>query len=148
MNNPIDIKRNCDECAACCEGWLSGKAYDKEFFSETPCYYKCESGCSIYENRPEDPYKSYLCGWMTNLDFLEWFKPSVSKVIITRRHDEKLNKKFIEVLEMEQKIDSSILSWLFQYFLKTGISMKIQIGGGFVVFNSDKSYLHTNEKTY
>jgi len=138
MKKPIEIKRNCDGCTACCEGWLSGKAYDKEFFSGTPCYYKCESGCSIYENRPENPCKSYLCGWMTNLDYPEWLKPSVSKVIITGRYDEKLNKKFIEVLEMGEKIDSSILSWLFQYFLKTKISMRIQIGGGFVTFDSNK----------
>ena len=138
MNKSIEIKRNCDGCTACCEGWLSGKAYDKEFFSGTPCYYKCESGCSIYENRPENPCKSYLCGWMKNLDFPELFKPSVSKVIITGRYDEKLNKEFIEVLEMGEKIDSSILSWLFQYFLKTKISMTIQIGGEFVTFDSNK----------
>lgn len=140
MKKPIEIKRNCDGCTACCEGWLSGKAYDKKFYPGMPCHYMCESGCSIYENRPENPCKSYLCGWMTNLDFPEWLKPSISKVIITGRYDEKLNKEFIEVLEMGQKIDSSILSWLFQYFLKTGIAMRIQIGGESVKFNSNKLY--------
>ena len=134
----IKPERTCDGCTACCEGWLPGEAYGKKFYPGSPCYYKCESKCSIYEDRPETPCRTYLCEWRQNLDFPEWLKPSISKVIVSRKHDEILNESFFTVTEMGQKIDSSILTWLFKYFLEKKISMMIQVGGGWNVFDADK----------
>lgn len=136
--NQIENKRTCDGCTACCEGWLSGEVYGKKFCPGTPCHFKGESGCSIYEDRPENPCKSFLCEWMENLDLPEWMKPSVSKIIILKEHDKKRNIEYFDVFEMEEKIDSSVLCWLINYSFKSGIPMNIQVGGEMHQFGFDR----------
>jgi len=77
--------RQCNQCTACCEGRLDGKVYDKYFQPGRSCYFMFETGCSIYENQPENPCKSYQCEWLNNSDIPEWLKPNLSKVIITKK---------------------------------------------------------------
>ena len=128
-----ETKRECGECGACCEGWLSGVVNDREFYSGMPCHFRGCNGCSIYEDRPESPCKTYSCEWLRNDNVPEWMKPSESGVILTGKEWEDANgtkQVFLEVLEMGKKIDSTVLNWLFRLHLRTAIPMKIQIGGG------------------
>jgi len=129
-------KRECGECTACCEGWLSGSAYGKEFFKGCPCYFKTGCGCSIYENRPENPCKEYSCEWLVNDDFPEWFKPNLSKVIISKKFIEEKKCEYLSVIEMGEKIDSTILNWLFRYYMKKNINMIIEVNGALHDFPS------------
>jgi hypothetical protein len=131
------MTRSCDGCTACCEGWLWGSAHGHNFFAGRPCHFKCETGCSIYENRPEDPCKVFTCAWLTNKDIPEWLKPNLSKVIVVERNHDDIGY-YIEVTEMEQKIDSIVLSWLFQYHLNTKINMSIQIAGGWMHYGTNE----------
>lgn len=96
----------------CCQGWLSGQAYEHTFYPGKPCHFACEGGCSIYEHRPDNPCKSYKCAWLTDSFFPEWFKPNISNVICTWRNW-KENKSYLEVIECGEKLDSTILSWLY-----------------------------------
>jgi len=96
----------------CCQGWLHGQAYEHTFYPGKPCHFACERGCSIYEQRPDIPCKSYKCAWLTDSFFPEWFKPNISNVICTWRNW-KENESYLEVIECGKKLDSKILSWLF-----------------------------------
>jgi len=127
-------KRECGDCTACCQGWLSGVVNDREFYPGMPCHFKGCNGCSIYEDRPESPCKTYSCEWLKNDNVPEWMKPSESGVIITTKdwtHPDGSKQVFLEILEMGKKIDSTVLNWLFRTYLRTQVPMKIQIGGGY-----------------
>ena len=135
-----ETKRECGDCTACCEGWLSGVVHDREFYPGMPCHFKGCNGCSIYENRPESPCKTYSCEWLKNDNVPEWMKPSKSGVIITAKdwtHPDGSKQIFLEILEMGKKIDSTVLNWLFQTYLRTQVPMKIQIGGGYNLYGNE-----------
>jgi len=119
LNIPVTMlgpARQCGTCTACCEGWLEGEAYGYNFFSGKMCHYKGENNCTIYKNRPEEPCKTYKCEWLVNHSIPEWMKPSLSKVIITKRLKKGIT--YLEVIEAGQKIDSTVLNWLFVEHLK------------------------------
>lgn len=54
-------KRECGSCQECC--YLFGiKDYNSSPWEECPN--QCDSGCSIYEDRPKE-CKKYLCHWVS-----------------------------------------------------------------------------------
>jgi hypothetical protein len=60
-------------------------------------------------------------------------KPSKSGVIVTGKewiHPDGSKQIYLDVIETGQKIDSSVLNWLFKLHLRTGISIKVQIDRG------------------
>ena len=124
--------RECGDCTACCQGWLSGVAHGREFYPGQPCHFVGCNGCSIYEDRPESPCKTYSCEWLRNTDVPEWMKPSVSNVIITGKELEKPDGSkqiYLEVVEAGKKIDSRALNWLFRLHLRTKIPIRVQVEG-------------------
>ena len=123
----MNYKRECGGCTGCCEGWLSVQVYEQYAQPGRPCHFKCESGCSIYEDRP-DVCKIYKCEWLTNLDIPEWIKPNISGVIITKRKWS--DGDYLEVLETNRKIDAEVLNWFFIYHLTTNIPLRIQVSKG------------------
>ena len=123
------MMRECNGCTACCEGWLDGQVQGHYFQPGRPCHFKCESGCAIYQQRPENPCRSFVCEWLVNLEIPEWMKPSVSKIIIKKKRWK--GGEYLSVMEMGEKIDSIVLNWLFIHHLSTNIPMRIQINGGF-----------------
>lgn len=141
-----ETKRECGGCTACCEGWLSGVVHDREFYPGMPCHFKGCNGCSIYEDRPESPCKTYSCEWLKNDNVPEWMKPSKSGVIITAKdwtHPDGSKQVFLEILEMGKKIDSTVLNWLFRTYLRTQVPMKIQIEGGYNWYGTNEFFEST-----
>ena len=141
-----ETKRECGDCTACCQGWLSGVVNDREFYPGMPCHFKGCNGCSIYEDRPESPCKTYSCEWLKNDNVPEWMKPSESGVIITTKdwtHPDGSKQVFLEILEMGKKIDSTVLNWLFRTYLRTQVPMKIQIEGGYNWYGTNEFFEST-----
>lgn len=126
--------RECDGCTACCDGWLKGQSYGHHFQPGRPCHFKCETGCSIYDKRPETPCQNYNCEWLTNYEIPEWMKPNIAKVIITKRPW--TGGEYLEVSEMGEKIDSTILNWFFMYHCVSNIPVRIQVCGGWNNYGS------------
>ena len=123
------IDRTCGGCTACCEGWLSGEAYGHKFFNGMPCFYKGSSGCSIYEDRPENPCVSYKCAWLSHPEtFPEWMRPSETKVLMNI--NEQSGHYFLNLFEMGQKMDSKVLSWCIMQYLQGRIpNIRWQVDG-------------------
>lgn len=118
--------RECNGCTECCK-WLVAEAHGYYFQPGRPCHFKGESGCTIYKDRPE-VCKSYKCEWLVNSEIPEWMKPTLSKVLITKRKWS--GGDYIEVLECGEKIDSVVLNWLFMYHYMTSIPIRIQVDRG------------------
>jgi hypothetical protein len=145
QNLQENVKRECGSCTECCQGWLSGQAQGKQFYSGHPCHYVCEKGCSIYENRPENPCKTFECEWLRNNDVPEWMKPDKCKVIIVTRewsYEGESQGFFIDVAEAGQQIDSRILAWLFTSYLNTNVPMRVQVAGGHRWYGNEKFLEH------
>lgn len=73
--------RECGECTACCEGWVASKSLD--MFAGRPCQHCRSSGCNIYEERPQDPCRTFRCGWLDNeSEFPDDMRPDLAGVIV------------------------------------------------------------------
>ena len=128
-----ETNRTCGDCTACCDGWLSGVVNGREFYPGSPCHYSGCNGCSIYEERPESPCKTYSCEWLKSGHLPEWMKPNKSGVIVTGKewtHPDGSKHLYLDVIETGKKIDSVVLNWLFKFNLRTGIPLSVQIDGG------------------
>ena len=130
INIPVvSDQRNCNGCTACCEGWLAGEAYGYGFWPGRKCHFLGDKSCTIYEQRPDYPCKQFKCEWLANKDFPEWLKPNLSKVIIYER--EIKEHKYWEVVETGEKMDATILSWIFMQYVDgyvTNIHYRIDSG--------------------
>lgn len=125
----LDISRSCNGCTACCDGWLDGSAHGHSFWPGRKCHYVSESGCTIYEQRPNDPCQTFKCDWLVNTDFPEWLKPNLSKVIF--KHEKIEDIDFVIAVEAGAKMDSEVLSWLVMaYANKKFTNIAYMINGG------------------
>jgi len=124
------IKRKCDGCTMCCEGYLSGEVRNKPFYYGRPCHFLGTTGCTMYEERPEHPCRVFTCGWLDDSEmFPEWMKPNLSKIIA---HRKKTPNGFLyyKIYECGQKIDSKVLNYLILYSLNNSVNICVQVDGG------------------
>ena len=126
------MSRSCDNCTACCEGWLSADIYGYAMYPGKPCFFMKKDGCSIYLNRPKDPCHEYRCAWLVDETLPYWFKPDISGVICTWR-EWKPNSKYLEIKECGKKIESEILSWIFMFHINTKCNIRYELSGGWNV---------------
>lgn len=129
MNDIVTKPRTCGECHKCCEGWLFGVAHTKEFYPGTPCHYLAlGKGCSIYDQRPEDPCKSYKCEWLINDELPEWFRPDLTNVIVTKRKLK--NHIYWDIIECGKSIEATTLNWLILHTMHDKINIVYRVNSG------------------
>jgi hypothetical protein len=150
MTTPVtlikDLKKSCGDCSACCSGALSGQAHGHFFFKGRPCFFLKESGCSIYEDRPENPCVSYKCGYLSEPFFPEWMRPDQCGFIATQRvhkyvekvkdgdneRDEERVIPFMQLIEYQGPTSAKALWWFIEKHLEGSIpNMLIEIDGGY-----------------
>ena len=124
------MSRSCGTCTSCCEGWVYGSANGREFWRGRPCHFvkKCV-GCTIYENRPEDPCKSFDCNWLLDENIPDWMQPNQSRVILQWRTID--GKTYLEMNEACDKVSSDVLSWVMQYAIQNKLNLQYQLNGVF-----------------
>lgn len=65
---PAPPARACGGCTACCEGWAEGEIRGHRMQPGTRCHFLQPGGgsspCSIYDERPQSPCRSFVCGWL------------------------------------------------------------------------------------
>ena len=120
-------ERSGDGCVKCCEGWLRGSVHEHEFFKGRPCFYLNKT-CTIYDDRPEHPCRSFKCAWLADDTFPQWMKPELSNTIITRQKKE--NLVFYVITEAGSTLQAKTLSWLVQWALNTNNNILYFIDGG------------------
>lgn len=77
------MTKKCVTCTKCCEGWLTDNINGYEMYPGKPCFFiEISKGCTIYNDRPEEPCKNFQCGWTEIDDMPDEFKPEVSGVIM------------------------------------------------------------------
>jgi hypothetical protein len=128
QDTPTLNQRTCDGCTKCCQGHLTGVAHGHNFQPGTPCFFVGKSGCSIYQDRPADPCKTFKCDWL-KYDYLPmWMRPDLCNVIVTRRIEN--DEEWLYLTEAGHKMDSSVLSWIMLWAVNNKINIRYQVDGG------------------
>jgi hypothetical protein len=119
----MGMKRECGDCKACCEGWLSGEIDGHKMSAGTACIHCTESGCAIYASRPKSPCREFICAWLQEESPLpEHFKPNKCGVIVVL--DRKWSgKKIIQAIPTGKKIPEESLEWLMSHTRETSIPL-------------------------
>lgn len=82
MKNDLS-PRTCHGCTACCDGWVTMNVHGHDVLPGSPCPYSSGSGCKIYDERPVDPCRNFMCGWIMEMSPLpDWMRPDLAKVIL------------------------------------------------------------------
>jgi len=119
--------RNCNGCTKCCDGWLESTIHGHDMYIGKPCHFVKSDGCSIYNERPQNPCKIFQCEWLTNLDIPEWLYPKKSEVILLKK--EINNILYLEVIEAGKKLSVEILNWIISIFTNNKINVLYCING-------------------
>lgn len=99
------MKRICNPCTACCEGWFVIDTPEVKASLGAPCAYKAKTSCSIYSDRPWDPCKKFSCGWLdVDSPLPEWMRPDRSGAIVLFDKMFWKNKPVIVVVATGSKI--------------------------------------------
>lgn len=118
------MNRTCDDCQACCEGWLKTVAYDHVVDLGKPCFFITPNKrCGVYSSRPA-VCRAYNCDWKQNKDFPEWMKPSKCGVLVDDLGDNRNNRiNFVRVVQCAEKVEDEVFNFISQYakYLKKDI---------------------------
>ena len=135
------VSRACDGCKRCCEGWLLTEIYGKKVNIENPCHFLGTKGCSIYDIRPHDPCKIYVCEWKADMNLPEWLKPNKANVIITKRKIGDYHYNAVvpaSLLEVTEKVHD----WANEYSKThpTNIVIYGAVSGITAIYSSDEDF--------
>lgn len=132
--------RFCGDCSACCEGWLHGSAHGYQFWPSRKCHFLGSNGCSIYENRPDSPCKSFKCLWLTGEnDTPQWMKPNDCGVILSYQSVKGIT--YILATETGKQLNVEVLSWLIMEHVNGRLgNFCYQLNGG-MNYYGDKLFL-------
>lgn len=111
--------RECGECTACCDGWLTSRhlAMRPGF----PCEHRTDEGCAIYAQRPNKPCKEFKCVWLQREDGLEdEMRPDRSGAIMFFRAWKNWNP-VLNLMPVGKKIPSKTLERAKDFASEQGI---------------------------
>jgi hypothetical protein len=108
-------KRSCQPCTACCDGWLRANIYGAEVGPGKPCPHSSRGGCKIYETRPVEPCRTFVCAWATDGSLLpDWLRPNDCGAIIILNSDWR-GENVIKAIPVGTRIPERTLDWLMGY---------------------------------
>ena len=108
--------RECGDCAACCQGWLTTNALGHDIYLDHPCPHSNANGCNIHNKRPHNPCRIFFCAWAEAGSGLpEWMQPSQSGVIVLNNRMN-WNKMPVDILVSAGKDpDKKLILWFQKY---------------------------------
>jgi hypothetical protein len=126
-----EVQRECGDCNLCCHGWLYAEVFGQELTYGSPCHYVGCNGCTVYEQRPEDPCRAYKCAWLMDGLFPEWMKPNKSKLIGSWRSWKNNGEleDYIEIAECGAVIKGTDLQWLLTMSEEKDINIMYMVDG-------------------
>ena len=77
------VTRTCGSCTACCDGWLQIEVRGHKVRKGQPCPFSVAHQCAIYPERPHDPCREFVCGWLVASSPLpDWMRPDKADMIM------------------------------------------------------------------
>jgi len=112
-------RRQCGTCTACCDGWVAGNIRGHEMKPGQPCHFRGEGCCTIYAQRPVEPCRNFVCGWlMPGSPFPEEFRPDRLGVMAVPTRW-RARPAFI-LCSAGRDPDERLLEWMREFSSRTG----------------------------
>jgi hypothetical protein len=108
--------RNCGECTACCDGWLQIEVRGHQVRPGQPCPFQANGGCSIYDQRPQDPCRAFVCGWLVASSPLpDWMRPDRSGMIMLAANSHWQGLPVDVIVAVGRGPTQEALDWLIRF---------------------------------
>lgn len=115
--------RQCLPCVTCCHGWMPAEVLGHKLRPGSPCPHVTPQGCGVYERRPEDPCRIFICSWLVEGSPLpDWMRPDLSGVIVLLSLPWE-GEYVISAVPAGRTIPKKSLEWLMAYARRTGRPM-------------------------
>ena len=120
--------RTCGACTACCDGWLRIKIHGHEVYPGKPCPYSTGHSCRIYDRRPRDPCREFICGWLEQGSPLpDRFRPDRIGLLVIRGKFHWRGLPVDVVVPAGKDPAGEALAWLQQHALASGRPLVYQV---------------------
>ena len=127
--------RHCGACTACCDGWLKITVYRHAVYPGKPCPFSSGHHCTIYETRPEDPCRAFVCGWLARGSPLpEWMRPNRARVILLAASFTWRGLSVDVAVPVGEGAKPEALEWLTAFATTSGRPLLYRDRGGVVGF--------------
>lgn len=127
------MSKSCGTCTKCCDGWLMANIKGHSMYPGKPCYFvEIGKGCTIYEDRPENPCKNFSCAWLDIEEMPDEFKPENSNTIMH------WNSRYWAISKAPNEPTPEFLSWAIDYVKSKNQNMLWYI--------DNKGYWHGDEQ--
>ena len=129
----LDAKRSCGTCTACCDGWMTGTVRGHEMKPGIPCHFRGAGCCTIYDERPANPCRSFFCAWrLEGNPFPEFFRPDrLGVIIVARQWRDRLG---YELISAGRDPDEHLLNWMREFSTASGSPFLYSIDGYYRAF--------------
>ena len=94
----------------------------------TPCFFRGEGCCTIYERRPQEPCRNFICGWLKEGNpFPEEFRPDRLGVMVLPVKW-RGNEAYI-LRSAGRDPDEALLAWMREMSLRTKRPFFYEVAG-------------------
>jgi len=133
--NRSNVARACLECTACCDGWLKINVRGFDVFPGNPCRFSVEHKCSIYPDRPEDPCRQFVCGWLAdNSPLPEWMRPDKANLILLPANFQWRGIPVDVAVAVGARPKNKAISWLKDFCLASHRPLIFQTDGEWIAY--------------
>jgi hypothetical protein len=103
----------------------------------TACHFRGKGCCTIYNERPADPCRRFVCGWLApGSPFPDTFRPDKLGIIITA---DRWRRRGVYVLVAAGRDpDESLLAAMREISKKTGACISCELNGRPVYFGPEE----------
>jgi len=83
-----------------------------------PCHFRGNGCCSIYERRPQDPCRKFVCGWLEEgSPFPDGYRPDELGVMIIRVKWRGIDAYILRAAGRDP--DEKLVAWMREFSLRT-----------------------------
>ena len=121
-------RRACGECTACCDGWVAGVVEGHEMKPGTPCHFRGDHACTIYERRPQHPCRDFVCGWLApGSPFPADFRPDKLGVMVIPMRWR--GRPAYVLRSAGRDPDAKLVAWMEAFAERTGHPFFYEVAG-------------------
>lgn len=140
-------ERACGSCTACCDGWAKGVVNGIPMHPGRPCAFRAtgaQGGCGIYETRPQQPCRDFVCGWLeAGSPFPDDWRPDTLGMLIFPVGWR--GKRAYVLRYAGREPDEATLGWLRAFQQRTGRPVLVEQAGKLSVIG-DAAFLAAYSK--
>jgi hypothetical protein len=132
---PQVAERQCEPCTACCDGWLKIEVYGHQIDRGAPCPFSTGQSCKIYQQRPQDPCREFICGWRAhNSPLPEWMRPDKAGMILLAANFSWQGHPVDVAVRVGERPKNKALEWLKSFCAERKRPLLYQAGEDWYAF--------------